>query len=218
MCGRFTLTERNVTAVARFFAADVEREQAKLYRPRWNVAPTDEHWVVRSDESGRRRLLPARFGFDLAAGQPVINARSEPPPRCPRSAAPLPRVAASSRRTASTSGKVGRAKRRPLWFTNPSGRLLAFAGLATERQGALAFVILTTTANALVRPLHNRMPVLLSPEAADAWLARPDPGILAPAPDGLLTAREASVRVNTVANDGPELLDGPEPQRQMKLW
>src|ERR1700694_4615933 len=62
MCGRFTLTERNVIAVARFFAAEVEHEQAPLYRPRWNIAPTDDHWIVRRDDAGRRRLLPARFG------------------------------------------------------------------------------------------------------------------------------------------------------------
>jgi len=139
MCGRFTLTERNVTAVARFFAADVEREQAKLYRPRWNVAPTDEHWVVRTDESGRRRLLPARFGFELAAGQPVINARSE-------TAATLPafrRAFAEGRCLVPADGfyewQGGRAERRPLWFHDPSGQPLAFAGLAIERQGALAF-------------------------------------------------------------------------------
>lgn len=217
MCGRFTLTERNVTAVARFFAADVEREQAKLYRPRWNVAPTDEHWVVRSDESGRRRLLPARFGFELAAGQPVINARSE-------TAATLPafrRAFVEGRCLVPADGfyewQGGRAERRPLWFHDPSGRPLAFAGLATERQGALAFVILTTTANALVRPLHNRMPVLLSPEAAEALLATEDASVLKPAPDGWLAARQVSSRVNSVASDGPELLDGPEPPRQTKL-
>lgn len=218
MCGRFTLTERDVTAVARFFAAEVEREQAKLYRPRWNVAPTDEHWVVRRDETGRRRLLPARFGFEGAAGQPIINARSE-------TAAALPafrRAFAEGRCLVPADGfyewSGGRAERRPLWFHDPSGQLLAFAGLATERQGALAFVILTTTANELLRPLHDRMPVLLSPEAAEAWLTRPDAGLLAQAPDGWLAAREVSARVNAVANDGPELLEAPEPQRQMRLF
>jgi len=218
MCGRFTLTERNVTAVARFFAAEVEREQAKLYRPRWNVAPTDEHWVVRRDAAGRRRLLPARFGFEGSAGQPVINARSE-------TAATLPayrRAFSEGRCLVPADGfyewQGGRAERRPLWFHDPAGRPLAFAGLATERRGSLAFVILTTTANELVRPVHDRMPVLLSPEAAEAWLVHPDPGLLAPAPAGWLTVCEVSARVNAVANDGPELLDGPEPQQQMKLW
>ena len=210
-------TERNVTAVARFFAAEVEREHAQLYRPRWNVAPTDEYWVIRHDGAGRRRLLPARFGFDGAAGQPVINARSE-------TAATLPafrRLFAEGRCLVPADGSYewqgGRAERRPFWFHDPSGRPLAFAGLATERQGALAFVILTTTANELLRPVHDRMPVLLSPEIAEAWLARPDTSLLAPAPDGWLVAREVSARVNAVANDGPELLDRPEPQHQMKL-
>ncbi len=211
MCARFTLTEINVAAVARFLASEVGSDATKLYRPRWNIAPTDEHWVVRRDEAGRRRLLPARFGFEGAAGQPVINARSE-------TAATLPafrRAFAEGRCLVPADGfyewQGGRCKRRPLWFHDPAGRLLAFAGLATERQGALAFVILTTTAN-------DRMPVLLSPEAAEAWLARPDPGLLAPAPDGWLAAREVSTRVNTVTNDGPELFDGPEPQRQTKLF
>ncbi len=216
MCGRFTLTERNVTAVARFFAAEVEREQATLYRPRWNVAPTDEHWVVRRDQAGRRRLLPARFGFDGPTGL-VINAQSE-------TAATLPafrRAFAEGRCLVPADGfyewQGDRAERRPVWFHDPAGRLLVFAGIATERQGALTFVILTTTANELLRPVHDRMPALLSPDAAEAWLERPDADLLEPAPNGWLAAREVSARVNAVANDGPELLDGPEPQRQMRL-
>ena len=92
-----------------------------------------------------------------------------------------------------------------------------FAGLATERAGSLAFVILTTTANDLVRPLHDRMPVLLSREGAERWLARPDTDLLTPAPAAWLAMREVSARVNAVANDGPELLEPPVPERQLKL-
>ena len=109
----------------------------------------------------------------------------------------------------------GRAERRPLWFHDPTGKHLTFAGLAAERHGSLAFVILTTAANDLVRPVHDRMPALLSPDAAEAWLARGEASLLVPAPNDSLVAREVSSRVNAVANDGPELLDPRAPQRQL---
>ena len=76
---------------------------------------------------------------------------------------------------------------------------------------------LTTAANATLAPLHDRMPALLSPRAADAWLARGDAGLLAPAPDSRLAAREVSPLVNAVANDGPELLERAPPPRQLTL-
>jgi putative SOS response-associated peptidase YedK len=217
MCGRFTLTTHEVDDLARTLAAEVDRERARLYRPRWNVAPTDEHWIVRLDTAGRRRLVSARFGFEGQGGQLLINARSE-------TAANLPsfrRAFADGRCLVPADGffewRGGRADRRPLWFHDPGGKLLVFAGLATERAGSLAFVILTTTANDLVRPLHDRMPVLLSPEGAQRWLSCPDAELLAPAPAAWLVAREVSARVNVVANDGPELLEPPPPERQLKL-
>ena len=217
MCGRFTLTTRNVDDAARAFAAEVGREHARLYRPRWNLAPTDGHWIVRLDEAGRRRMVPACFGFDGLRGQPIINARSE-------TAAVLPafrRAVSEARCLVPADGfyewQGGRAERRPLWFHDPAGNHLAFAGLAFERRGSLSFVILTTVANDLMRPVHDRMPVLLAPDGAAAWLARPDAGLLAPAPASWLAAREVSVRVNTVANDGPELLDPPPPTRQLRF-
>jgi putative SOS response-associated peptidase YedK len=111
----------------------------------------------------------------------------------------------------------GRAERRPLWFHDPTGELLVFAGLAFERAGSLAFVILATAANDFMRPVHDRMPVLLSAERAEAWRARPDAGLLAPAPSSRLVAREVSSRVNSVANDGPELLEPPAPASQPSL-
>jgi putative SOS response-associated peptidase YedK len=211
MCGRFTLTTRNVDHVARALDAEVDPEIAKLYRPRWNVAPTQQHWIVRL-QNGRRQLVPARFGFDG-----IINARSETAASLPmfRGAFAKGRCFVPADGFFEWEGRQG--ARRPLWFHDPAGRLLVLAGLAAERNAELAFVILTTAATGAMREIHDRMPVLLSPEGAAAWLSRPDPALLAPAPDGWLVARDVSARVNAVVNDGPELLDPPAPERQLKL-
>ncbi len=216
VCGRFTLSTRDVHDLARALRAEVDLEAARLHRPRWHVAPTDEHWIVRL-EGGRRVLRRARFGVDAPGGRLVINARSE--------------TAAERRsfRDALRGGRCvvpadgffewqgGRAERRPVWFHPANGGLVLFAGLLLERPGPPAFVILTTAANSTVAPLHDRMPALLSTEGAGEWLARPDPALLAPAPERWLAAREVSDRVNAVANDGPELLERPAPARQLKL-
>jgi putative SOS response-associated peptidase YedK len=71
---------------------------------------------------------------------------------------------------------------------------------------------LTTEANAELQAIHPRMPVMLSPESFDAWLD-PDAdvetanGLLAPYPEGALTAYPVSTRVNAVKNDDPSILE-----------
>ena len=80
----------------------------------------------------------------------------------------------------------------------------------------LALEDLTRAAD-LFRPVHDRMPALLTPEGAARWLAGPDLALLVPAPAGRLVGREVSSRVNAVAHDGPELLEAPAPARQLKL-
>jgi putative SOS response-associated peptidase YedK len=81
--------------------------------------------------------------------------------------------------------------------------------------GQLAFTVVTTSANALVAAVHDRMPVVLAPEAAMAWLAAPRSELLVPAPPGALVAREVSSRVSSTANDDPECL---APAAQLKLF
>ena len=68
------------------------------------------------------------------------------------------------------------------------------------------FLVLTTTPNALVAPIHDRMPAVLSREEAGAWLAQPGPELLHPAPDDALEATPVSPRVNSVKNDDPACL------------
>lgn len=216
MCGRFTLTTEDVHELAAALRAEVDAELARLHRPRWNVAPTDEHWVVLLEE-GRRVLRRARFGVEAPGGRLIINARSETAP----SLRPFSAAFQGGRCLVPADGffewRGARSERRPCWLHPPCGGLLLLAGLAVECQGSLGFVILTTAANGLVAPLHDRMPALLAPDGAAAWLSGPDVSLLAPAPEGWLAAREVSAAVNAVANDGPELLERPAPARQLKL-
>lgn len=216
MCGRFTLTTRDVHDLARALAAEVDAAVGRLHRPRWNVAPTDEHWIVRL-EGGRRVLRRARFGVEAPNGRLLINARSE-------TAAELRmfrRAFHHGRCLVPTDGfyewQGRRAERRPVWFHSPDGAPLLFAGLELDGPGSPGFVILTTPANALIAPLHDRMPALLAPEAAARWLGGADPTFLSPAPEAWLAAREVSELVNAVANDGPELLERAATGRQLRL-
>jgi len=206
----------DVRPLHREFGAEVDAETARLYRPRWNIAPTNRHVILKLADA-RKRLVLARFGLDAPGGRFVINARSETAVtlRTFRDAFAHERCIVPADGFYEWQGNRG--ERRPVWFHAPGGGLLLFAGLAFEHQGERSFVILTTAANDLLRPVHDRMPALLSQEGAEAWLARPEEGLLAPAGDGALVSREVSLLVNEVANDGPELLEAPAPRRQLTL-
>lgn len=217
MCARFTLTRPDLSGVARLLGADVDPADAAAHRPRYNVAPSQEAFVARAD-GGRTRLQPARFGFPGRQGQFVVNARSETAGRLPmfRQAFREGRCVVPSDGFYEWRGAAG--KRQPLWYHRPDGGLVLMAGLArTAEDGRLEFVILTTPANGEVRDVHDRMPALLSPEEASAWLARPEPALLRPAPEGGLLARPVSPRVNSVANDDADCLASPPQPRQLRL-
>jgi putative SOS response-associated peptidase YedK len=107
---------------------------------------------------------------------------------------------------------------------------MAFAGLWSpwrdpaepEGEWVRTFTIVTTTANATLAPIHDRMPVILSTADWGAWLdpAARDPtallGLLRPAADDLLIRYPVTKRVNSARNEGPDLVVpmgplGPEP-------
>jgi putative SOS response-associated peptidase YedK len=201
----------------------VESLPATVYRPRYNIAPTDPHWIVRVRYEDRE-LLPARWGLvnswakDAKRAAMQINARAE-------TVASLPPFRDAFRRRRCIVPADGflewtgtKEARQPLWFHREDGGLLLFAGLYEtwqpedgERQRT--FTIVTTRANALMAPVHDRMPVILPDDALDDWL---DPRhediealskLLAPAPEGLLVATAVSPRVNSVKNDDPACLE-----------
>ena len=222
MCGRFTLTRRDFDALAAELGAEAPPDVGSLYRPRYNIAPTNWHWLLRNEHE-RRELLPARWGLvnswakDAKGAARQINARSE---TAPKSRAYRPAFLA--RRCAIPADGFfdwigAQAARRPIWFHAPDGALMLFAGLYESwldpdtNEWIRTFTILTTDANETVAPVHDRMPVILPSERVDDWLFVPAEereryaetvaGLLRPAEVGVLVATEVSPRVNSVAND-----------------
>jgi putative SOS response-associated peptidase YedK len=114
----------------------------------------------------------------------------------------------------------------PIWISRPDGELFAFAGVWAElpqRDGSgelHSCAIVTCEPNALISPIHDRMPVVLSPDREGDWL---DPGLgeeelvslLVPAPRDLLTLHEVGDSVNDVRDDGPHLIEPRQSQAQL---
>jgi putative SOS response-associated peptidase YedK len=222
MCGRFTLTRRDFDMLAAELGAEAPADVKSLYRPRYNIAPTNWHWLLRNEHE-RRELLPARWGLvnswakDAKGAARQINARSETvaTSRAYRPALVARRCAVPADGFFEWTG--AKTARRPIWFHAPDGVLLMFAGLyeswldpATSDR-LRTFTILTTDANETVAPVHDRMPVILPSDRVDDWLFVPAEnreqqaesvvGLLRPAVAGVLVATEVSPRVNSPAND-----------------
>lgn len=226
MCGRFTLTIPSYEELAQALGVDSDPNQAAAYRPRFNVAPTDTHWILRM-RTGVRALMGADWGLiphwakhKTDGGRP-INARAET-----LASSPLFREALAQRRCVVVADgfyewqKVGNEKR-PIWFHPSEGGLLLMAGVAsawTDPSTSLrknTFSIVTTRANETVAPVHDRMPaVLTTPTDVEAWLdteARASTAdvlaLLRPAPESYFRLRAVSKRVGSVKNDDAACLD-----------
>ncbi len=200
-----TLTTQDLAEIGELLGAEVDPALAASYRPRDNLPPTDPHMIVVSSiGAGHHRLVPARWAY---GDSKQINARAETIDRLGL----YKRAFAERRCLVPADGFYewtgAKGKRQPIWFPAPPGELLTFAGVY-DRDGG--FVVITVPANDQVRVAHDRMPAILVGAARDAWLERPDSGLLVPAPPGLLQTALASPRVNSVANDDPDCLRGPD--------
>lgn len=221
MCGRFTLTRREAESLAAELGVPVE--SLPDYRPRYNIAPTDTHWIVRLKYEDRE-LLPARWGLVNSwakEGKRVaqqINVRAET-----LSTRPAFKAAFSKRHCVVPAAGffewVGpKGARQPIWFHRPDGGLLLFAGLYESWQPRpdeweRTFTIITTDANQVVEPIHDRMPVILPEGKVDEWIysghadADAVQALLSPAADDVLVATPVSPRANSVKNDEPSVLE-----------
>ena len=217
MCGRFTL-RTPASVLVRQFAVD-----AGLQLPlRYNIAPTQQVPVVRAVD-GARQLAMTKWGLipswadDPKIGYSLINARSE-------TAATKPsfRAAIKSRRCLIPADgffewKKDGKKKLPIYFRRQDDQPFAFAGLwerwSKGAEPVESCTILTTSANELVRPFHDRMPVILSPNDYNAWL---DPQttdatnltyLFVPFPIEELTAYPVNSVVNNARHEGADCIE-----------
>ena len=218
MCGRYTVIA-NPEVLRALFGYD---EQPN-FPPRYNVAPTQPIAIVRLVD-GKRHFALVRWGLlpswvkDPKTFTLLINARGETV--CDK---PAYRAAMKRRRCLIPADgfyewqKAGDRKR-PFYVHAKSGAPLAFAGLWETWMGPNGeeletAAIVTTAANGTLKPIHERMPVIVPREAFDLWLnctdvdAKTAEALIAPAPEGLLEAYEISTAVNRTANDNPKLLE-----------
>jgi putative SOS response-associated peptidase YedK len=201
MCGRFTLTEP--AALAANFPRFRFPEFSETRLPRYNVAPAQEVLGVRND--GRDLVEELRWGI---RGRINIRAESLAARR-----APLGR-----RCIEFADGFYEWSNRRPFYYTLKSGRPFAFAGLWEPLNGSASCDIVTCEPNALVAPVHDRMPVILSESALEVWLdPQPLPpeiaaSILRPLDAALMKVREVSARVNNANYDEAGALAPPDPR------
>ena len=189
--------------------------------PRYNGAPGQDLWVIRQEAAGERSLELLRWGliphfYADKPKPPPINARVE-------SAAqkPMFRQAYAKRRCIvpvdgffEWKAIVGGAKQ-PFAFAMWDRAPFGLAGLwenwrdPTTGDWTRTFCVLTTRANALMRPIHDRMPVILRPTDHEPWLSgnAVEPEALGPYPDELMTLWPVSTRVNSPRNDDPGVIE-----------
>ncbi len=222
MCGRFTLRAPPSVIAEQFSLFEVP-----LLQRRFNIAPTQPVPVVRmtpQQAEPQRQFVFLHWGLvpswadDPAIGNRMINARAE-------TAADKPsfRTALRRRRCLIVADgfyewqKTGK-RRQPMFIHRRDDRPFAFAGLWESWEGAdhsalESCTILTTEANDLIRPIHDRMPVIVAPEDYGRWL---DPAVekpemilplLRPYPSAPMEAYPVSTWVNSPTRDEPRCVE-----------
>jgi putative SOS response-associated peptidase YedK len=213
MCGRYVLASPGAVIAEHFRLAEVPD-----YPPHYNIAPTQTALVVRETPDGEREGALLRWGLvpfwakDPSIGSRMINARAEglPDNRAYRAAFKRRRclVPADGFYEWQPAGR----RKQPYFVRLASGAPLALAGLWEQWKGpegdAIAtFTIVTTAANAQLRDVHDRMPVVIAPADYDEWLSSPNPStLLVPWQGEPFELVAVSTRVNSVANDDAALV------------
>ncbi len=227
VCGRYVLTTPGEVLAQIFDTApppeEVLQEMASVV-PRYNIAPTQRVPIVRRISAGPRELAFAQWGLvphwakDSAIGNKLINARAE-------TAAEKPSFRDAMKRRRCLIPADGfyewqkRGKGKQPWLLRVKGaRPFAFAGLWSQwknpEDGATleSCAILTTTPNELIATVHDRMPVILPETTWQRWLDDAPPGtpftdLFLSFPAAQMEAFPVSKRVNSPANDAPDLVE-----------
>jgi putative SOS response-associated peptidase YedK len=217
MCGRFAFYSP-AEAAAALFGVSTSAE----FKPRYNIAPTQDIAAIRNCGEGQgdeRELVALRWGLvpfwakDPSIGNRMINARAETVAEKPSY-----RAAFRHRRCVVLADGFYEWRREnnsktPYFISLSNGEPFGLAGLWenwTDKQTGESLqttTLITTEANEFMKPLHHRMPVILQADAADAWLtgsAEPMENAISRTPK--LKAWPVDRRVNNARNEGEELV------------
>ncbi len=186
-------------------------EESVDWPPQYNAAPSQMLPVVtasRKIELFKWGLIPG-WADDPAVGNRMINARAE----TLTVKAAFKKLLATRRCIIPANGfyewKKEGTHRMPYYIAQADGTPMAFAGLWDTWQGRAgvihSFTIITTTSNAQMARIHDRMPAILPPEHYTQWLSRPM--ALEPYPADTLTARIITMKVNNPRHNSPDILD-----------
>ncbi|MGW8184154.1 MAG: SOS response-associated peptidase [Burkholderiales bacterium] len=222
MCGRYAIygpvSRANRDAIE-FLGEEV------AFHPTFNAAPTQDLPVFRVAPERGRELTLLRWGLvpswakDPAIGARMINARAETVSEKPAFRAAFRRRRCLVPMSGFYEWQRTSGRKVPHFVRLRDAEIFAAAGLYEYwpgRDGAAAiesYTILTTSANELMRAVHDRMPVILHERDYEAWL---DPAneklealsaLLTPFPAERMRAFAVSPRVNNARNDGPELVE-----------
>ena len=218
----------HVTSSPEAIRALFRYEEQPNFPPRYNVAPTQPIPIVRLMD-GKRHFALVRWGLlpswvkDPKTFTLLINARGETVAEKPAFRAAMKRRRCLIPADGFYEWKAVGGRKQPFFVRAKAGGPLAFAGLWETWTGPNGeeletAAIVTTKANRTLAPIHDRMPVIVPPEAFDLWLdcakvdATTASALIAPAPENLLEAFPVSTDVNRIANDNPKLVE-PGPRR-----
>ncbi len=228
MCGRYVSVSSPTILAERF---QVEEVRADAADANYNVTSRADVPVI-AERDGHRVLDRVRWGLvpswakDLSVGDRMINARAERLSKSNAYKRPFERrrciVAADG--FYEWQAVAGRKQKQPWFIRRRDGEPLAFAGLweiwhdravGDDAPRVRTCTIITTEPNDLMRPIHDRMPVILPESAWDTWLdvdnhdVRSLGQLLVPAPSEDLEGWPITMLVNKPVNNGPELLEPP---------
>ena len=217
MCGRYSLAADLEDVQRRFEFFDSEL----IHSPKYNIAPTQPVLTV-TNHNGRRGsymrwgLIPS-WAKSASVGNRLINARAETVAERPSFRTALARRRCLVIADGFYEWQRAGNSRRPMRVVMKTGEPFAFAGLWDSWRGPEGEIIrsctiITTSPNEVIRPIHDRMPVILPRGMESFWLDPDvkDPGVLSnilvPYPSGEMEAYEVSPLVNRHGNDGPEVV------------
>ena len=222
MCGRYVITSAPEAIRALF-----RYQEQPNFPPRYNVAPTQPIPIVRLAQ-GVRQFALVRWGLlpswvkDPKAFTLVINARGESVLDKPAFKNAMKYRRCLIPADGFYEWKASGSRKGPYFVRPTSGAPMAFAGLweswiGPNGEELETAAIVTTTANHALEDVHDRMPVVVPPEAFDLWLncgevdATTAAALIAPPPDDAMEAYPVSTDVNRVANDNAKLLEPAAP-------